>query len=153
MPDAAVGVRLVLVGDGPEMASLKRQAQDGGVRDSVAFCGHRDDAKRFYGIASVFALPSYTEGTPNVLLEAMSANVPVVATAVGGIPELATDGRNALLVPAGNPGAMANALRKLLHSAGLRKELTDAAKDVVENHSPRSYFEGMRKVFLEAVAG
>jgi glycosyltransferase involved in cell wall biosynthesis len=148
MKDAEL--RLVLVGDGPERARLQQQARECDAQDQIVFAGHRDDAKRFYALASVFALPSYSEGTPNVLLEAMAAGVPVVATRVGGIPELATDGTNALLVPPSNPSAMADALQKVLQSAILRNELTSAAAEVVESHSPRAYFESMRQVFLEA---
>jgi glycosyltransferase involved in cell wall biosynthesis len=145
-------LRLVLVGDGPERASLEQQARECDAREQIVFAGHRDDVKRFYGMASVFALPSYSEGTPNVLLEAMAAGLPVVATRVGGIPELVTDGENALLVPPANPSELARALRKLLQSAALRNELTAAAAEVVDSHSPRLYFESMRQVFLEAAA-
>lgn len=145
-------LRLVLVGDGPERANLQQLARECDSQDQIVFAGHRDDAKRFYGLASVFALPSYSEGTPNVLLEAMAAGLPVVATRVGGIPELAADGTNALLVPPANPSELANALRKLLQSAALRNQLTRAAAQVVDSHSPQVYFESMRQVFLEAAA-
>ena len=144
-------LRLVLVGDGPEKPKLLQQAEELDVTDQVIFAGHRDDAKRFYGIANVFALPSYSEGTPNVLLEAMASGVPVVATAVGGIPELATDGHTALLVPPTNPAELAGAIQKLLQSADLRNELVTNAKPVVAGHSPRSYFASMREIFLEMV--
>jgi glycosyltransferase involved in cell wall biosynthesis len=140
MPD----LHLVIVGDGPERAKLDRGTEN------ILFAGQRDDAKRFYAIADVFALPSYTEGTPNVLLEAMAAGVPIVATNVGGIPELVTNERHALLVPAASPMEMAKALRRILQSPELRNELVQAADKVVEAHSPRVYFEGMRRVFLEA---
>jgi len=145
-------LRLVMVGDGPERTSLEQESAHLDIGTQVIFAGHRDDAKRFYGIATVFALPSYTEGTPNVLLEAMAASVLVVATAVGGIPELATDSRNALLVPPGNAGELAAALQKAIQSNALRNELTEAAKAVVIEHSPRAYFANMREVFLEMVA-
>jgi glycosyltransferase involved in cell wall biosynthesis len=142
---------LVLVGDGPERAKLERQAIDYGINEQLVFTGQRDDAKRFYGIATVFALPSYTEGTPNVLLESMAAGVPVVAAAVGGIPELVSDGRNALLVPSSDPAALANAMASLMLSPSLRNDLAKAARNVVDDHSPRSYFEQMRKIFVETL--
>ena len=93
--------------------------------------------------------PLYTEGTPNVLLEAMAAGVPVVATDVGGIPELAQDGRNALLVPPRNPSMLANALQRIMQSTALRSKLVASAADVVAAHSPRAYFESMRNIFVE----
>lgn len=142
---------LLLVGDGPERANLERQAALSSCAEHIVFAGHRDDVKRFYGIADVFALPSYTEGTPNVLLEAMAAAVPVVATAVGGVPELVTDSRNAILVPARNPSELAKALQKVLQSAALRNELVRGAAEVVEAHDPRAYFERMRVIFTEVV--
>jgi glycosyltransferase involved in cell wall biosynthesis len=144
-------LKLVLVGEGPERKNLERRAAHCHVNDSVVFAGHRDDAKRFYGIADVFALSSYSEGTPNVLLEAMAAAVPVVATAVGGIPELASDGRHALLVPAADPVALANALSRILQAADLRHTLVQTAKEVVAGHTPRSYFKAMREIFLETI--
>jgi glycosyltransferase involved in cell wall biosynthesis len=150
---AGDGLRLVIVGDGPERSSLEQLARECDVREQVVFAGHRDDAKRFYGMADVFALPSYTEGTPNVLLEAMAARLPVVSTNVGGIPEMATDGENALLVPATDPESLAEALQRVLQSADLRGELVANAESVVDAHSPQLYFEGMRKVFLEAAGG
>ncbi len=145
-------LRLVLVGDGPERPNLEQQAKESDAADSIIFCGHRDDAKRFYGIASVFALPSYSEGTPNVLLEAMAAGVPVVATNVGGVPELATNGQEAILVPPANPSELAKALQTVLQLPVLRSEMATAGAKVVEAHSPKLYFESMRKVFAEAAA-
>jgi glycosyltransferase involved in cell wall biosynthesis len=152
LANSSKDIRLVLVGDGPEMPTLRQQVQNLGISESVLFCGHRDDAKRFYSIATLFALPSYTEGTPNVLLESMSAKVPIVTTSVGGIPELAVDGHNALLVPAGNPPELAKAMLRVLEDTILRNKLTQSGQEVVASHSPRGYFEGMRKVFVEAVS-
>jgi glycosyltransferase involved in cell wall biosynthesis len=145
-------LRLVLVGDGPERGKLEQQARASSAQKEILFTGHRDDAKRFYGIANVFALPSYSEGTPNVLLESMAAGVPVVTTWVGGIPELAADTENALLVAPKKPKAMADALQKLVQSPVLRNELTQAAHRVVDAHTPRAYFEQMREIFFEAAA-
>ncbi len=141
---------LVLVGDGPERQSLEQKARDFGT--NLRFLGHRNDAKRFYGIATVFALPSFSEGTPNVLLEAMAAGVPVVATSVGGIPELASDGRHALLTPPHDPAGLADVLRKVLQSGELRNELTGGGRQIVAGHTPRSYFRAMREIFLEVAA-
>lgn len=137
---------LVLVGDGPERANLQRRAKEVDAEDRIVFAGHRDDAKRFYGIADAFALPSYTEGTPNVLLEAMSAEVPVVCTNVGGIPELAIGG-SAVMVPARNAQELANALRKVLHDDSLCRQITQGGLEVVAKHTPQHYFQAMRDIF------
>lgn len=141
--------KLVLVGDGPERAGLEQAARQAGIAGKVVFAGHRDDAKNFYGVAKVFALPSFTEGTPNVLLEAMAAGVTVVATAVGGVPELASNDKNALLIPARDPAALTEALQRVLGSAELRERLTQAAQEVVASHAPRLYYERMRDLFFE----
>ena len=97
LPDAT---RLVLVGDGILRSELERLA---GPR--VIFAGHQSDISPYYALATYFVLPSLSEGSPNVLLEAMAAGLPIVSTRVGGFPETVTDGESALLVPAGDPTA------------------------------------------------
>jgi glycosyltransferase involved in cell wall biosynthesis len=133
---------LVVVGDGPERAALQQLAGP-----AVVFTGHRDDIASFYGLADIFVLPSYSEGTPNVILEAMAAHVPVIATNVGGIPELAVHGESALLAPAADPTALQNAMRQLLDSPELRQRLASAAEAVVASHSPELYFESLAAHF------
>jgi glycosyltransferase involved in cell wall biosynthesis len=143
------GLHLVLVGAGTELPRLEKRAKQLGVEKRVTFAGHRDDAYRFYGIACAFALSSYAEGTPNVILESMAAGVPVVATSVGGVPELATHGRTALLVPPARPLALADALQRLLDSPALRNQLALAAREVVESHPPQLFFQNMRGIFVD----
>ena len=140
---------LILVGDGPESASLRQLAASCLPAKSVIFTGHRDDVSGFYGLADIFVLPSLTEGTPNVLLEAMAAKVPVIATNVGGIPELATDAVNALLVPSADVTALSEAMEQLLSSSKLRQELSSAAGKVVLEHSPQSYYQALHSIFQE----
>lgn len=144
-------LRLILVGDGPERRRLERICDSNQLDNSVIFTGHRNDAKVFYGIADVFVLPSYTEGSPNVLLEAMAAKVPIVATNVGGVPELATDGENAILVNAGDIPAIAGAISRLLSDLNLRERFTSSAPEVVMRHSPEAYFRSLVSVFEETL--
>lgn len=143
---------LILVGDGPERARLEHACKKLGLTGSVLFAGHRDDVKTFYGIADVFALPSYTEGSPNVLLEAMAARVPVVATEVGGVPELADNGRSAVLVKAHDPDGLSNAISQLLEEEQLRERLKRSACNVVARHSPETYFRSVLSAFKHALA-
>lgn len=142
-------LRLVLVGDGPERSRLERHARRLGAEKQIVFTGHRDDSKSFFGLADAFALPSLREGTPNVLLESMAAGVPAVATAVGGIPDLA-ENEDALLVSKDDPAALADALKMLMQSSALGEALTAAAEEVVDAHTPQIYYERMRAIFLDA---
>ena len=144
--------RLILVGDGPERGRLEQACKANGVMGSVFLAGHQDDVKPFYGIADVFVLPSYTEGSPNVLLEAMAAGVAVIATDVGGVPELAHNDRSALLVRAHDPASLSNAISQLLGDPKLRERLKASACDVVRQHSPDIYFRALISVFQDALA-
>lgn len=140
--------QLVLVGDGPERGALAAQAARLGVQESVFFCGQQSDVRPFYAMASVFALPSLSEGSPNALLEAMAAGVPAVATHVGGVPEIAAHEETALLVPARTPEALAAAVRSLLESpADARAMAERAVRHVLEHFSPEAQTRALRRVY------
>ena len=127
-------VALEVVGDGPRRAVLEDRARALGVADLVTFHGRvgQDDIRRHYASADAFCLPSFGEGVPVVLMEAMAMEVPVVASRVMGIPELVEDGRSGLLVPPGRSRALADALARLAGSADLRRELGRAGRGRVE---------------------
>ena len=116
-------VRFVLVGDGGERQALERQTRELGLDSHVSFLGWRHDLTRVYADLDVVALSSASEGTPACLLEGMAAGVPVVATRVGGVPDVVEDGVTGLLVPAGDPGALAKAVLRLASDDDLRREL------------------------------
>jgi glycosyltransferase involved in cell wall biosynthesis len=124
---------LLFAGDGPERSRLERQARRRGVR--ARFDGHRPDLQPYYAAADVFVLPSRSEGSPNVLLEAMAAGKPIVATTVGGVPEI-VDARSAALVPPDDAGALAAALVKLLAFPDLASRLAAGAKDAASRFTP-----------------
>jgi glycosyltransferase involved in cell wall biosynthesis len=109
-PDA----QLVLVGDGPCRTELEAMSHRLGVVQSVTFAGFHAPAAAFVSACEVLVQPSLTEGMPNAVLEAMAAGRPVVGTRAGGIPELVADGETGLLVPPGDPAALARALVALL---------------------------------------
>ena len=125
--------KLVVVGDGPLRAALERGAERHGISRDVRFLGMRADVYDVIGVFDVFALPSLHEGIPTVLLEAMALGVPIVASKVGGIPEVLEDGKEAILVPAKDPDLLAMAIGSVAKSSGLRSELTRAARARVEN--------------------
>ncbi|MBS0377898.1 MAG: glycosyltransferase [Proteobacteria bacterium] len=114
LPDAIRPWRAVFVGTGPELEPLKILARKLGIEARVKFAGFRADAGRLYRAADIFVLPSHSEGSSNALLEAMVAQLPIVATAVGGNPEILEAGRTGMLVPCHDPHALARALGQLL---------------------------------------
>lgn len=144
-------VRLVVVGEGPERSSLEELRDTLGLNRHVALVGQQNDPSPYYAIADVFVLPSHSEGSPNVLLEAMAAGVPVVATAVGGVPEIATDGKDSLLVKKGEPAALAAAAAQLLGDEVLCRSLVSEARKVAARKSPDDYYRSIVSVLTEAL--
>jgi glycosyltransferase involved in cell wall biosynthesis len=127
---------LAIAGDGPERAALERLASELGLDADVRLLGERGDAKRLMQAADLLVLPSFFEGLSNSLLEAMAAGCPVVASAVGGTPELVEDGRTGLLFPADDVAALAAAILRLAGDPALGARLSRAGRDqVVRNHS------------------
>lgn len=110
-------LKLLLIGTGELHKELEQLARELGVRDRVIFAGRRHDVPNCLAASDLFVLPSLSEGTPLCILEAMRAGLPVVATAVGGIPEIVETGRSAFLVPPGNPQALAEAILAASESA------------------------------------
>ena len=144
-------LRLLIVGGGPEWKRLEALSSHLNLQRTVAFLGHQNDVGPYYALAEVFVLPSHSEGSPNVLLEAMARGLPVVATEVGGVPEIATDERDALLVQRHDVAALARAVLRVLDDGVLRERLANAARDVLTRHSPEDYFRSIRSVFQEIV--
>lgn len=105
---------LAVAGDGPERSALAAQAGALGVADRVCFLGFREDVPAVVGALDLFVLPSLNEGLGKVLVTAMALGVPVLATKVGGVPEVVEDGRQGLLVPPADPAALAKAAITLL---------------------------------------
>jgi glycosyltransferase involved in cell wall biosynthesis len=123
---------LVVVGDGPLRRSLERRAHDLGLNGAARFLGSVPQAWRLLPRFDIFVLPSRWEGMSNGLLEAMAAGRPIVATAVGGNPELITDGETGLLVPPQDPEALAAAMLRLIRDPALARRLGQAARRRVE---------------------
>ena len=146
--NSALRFKLIIVGEGPERDSLERAVREKGLNASVIFTGHVEDISPYYAIADALALPSHSEGSPNVLLEAMAAGLPVVATAVGGVPEIAINEQNALLVAPGDPDSLARALNRVLSDTVLARKLGKAAAlHVAEKFSPAAYVRSLLRVY------
>lgn len=126
MPD----LRVTLIGDGPERADLEIRAQDLGLGAVVSFAGYKsqDEVAETLASADALVLPSFAEGVPVTLMEAMASGLPVLATRVGGISELVEDGISGYLVPPGNVEALAARLRDLLSDPELRARMGAAGR-------------------------
>jgi glycosyltransferase involved in cell wall biosynthesis len=128
---------LVIVGEGPERANIEATITNLGLGGRVSLVGHQRSAEPYYGIADLAVLSSLSEGSPNALLEAMVTGVPVVATNVGGIPEIVTNGQSALLVEPEEVEAMASAIASVLGSPGLAERLKNESHRLIETrHTP-----------------
>jgi len=127
-------ISFVLAGEGELYAKLRKQVRDIGLQDRIRFEGHVNtkDLIRLYQNASVFVFPSYYEGLPTAILEAMSVGLPVVATHVGGIRDVIKDGENGISIPPGAPERMAEAISVLIQDRELRKELGRNARRTIE---------------------
>ena len=144
--------RLVIVGDGPERPRLEAAAARLGLADRIVFAGQVHNVRPYYAMADLLALPSHSEGSPNVLLEAMAAKLPVVATRVGGVPEIVTDGESALLVKSGDPRAMAHAMEAALKDDALRSRLAlRAYETAVSRHSPEARLRVLLNIYRELI--
>ena len=114
---------LLLVGVGALREALGARVRELGLGDSVRFFGFRTDLAEVLAAADVFVLPSDREGNPLAVLEAMAAGIPVIATAVGGVPELFESGLSGLLVPPGDTTALSAALERIYHDPALRRTM------------------------------
>ena len=128
------GVKFVLVGSGELESKLKREIHGLKLTDHFLFTGFRSDSEALSKNFDIFCLPSLSEGLSSALLAAMANSLPVVATNVGGTPELVVDGETGLLVPPQEPSRLATALLKLLESEEVRVGMGVAGRRRVEQH-------------------
>ncbi|HET7497875.1 MAG TPA: TIGR03088 family PEP-CTERM/XrtA system glycosyltransferase [Candidatus Eisenbacteria bacterium] len=120
-PDLAPRVRLAMVGDGSLRAAVESRLREGSAWEAASLPGAREDVAEQLRAIDLFALPSKAEGISNTILEAMATGLPVVATRVGGNPELVEEGRTGLLVPPSDPAALAAALARYAEDPALAR--------------------------------
>lgn len=137
-------VDLVIVGEGDQKASLLRKIEQLQLGEQVKLLGFRTDTIALYQAFDLFALSSYREGLPNVVLEAMALETPVVATAVNGVPKLVTHEQNGLLVAAGDAEVLAAAVERVLNDEPFRMRLIRQARETIETRF--SFQRRMEKV-------
>lgn len=142
----------LFIGEGLARAALTAAIARVGLTARITLAGHQADVKPFYGLADLFVMPSHSEGSPNALLEAMMERVPIVATHVGGIPEIVTNGETALLVPPSDPAALAAALAQLLAHPALAQRLALAAqRQALDHHQPHAYRRQLARIHLQVL--
>jgi len=127
------GLLILCAGDGALRRPLEALTASAGLEDTVRFLGHRDDMPRLLAAADLVVLPSRIEGLPLALLEAQAAGRAVVATAVGGVPEIIEDGQTGRLVPPGQPAALAEAVLALFEDAPTREAMATRARAQVRS--------------------
>ena len=126
--DLGVDAVLCMVGDGPDRERLEELAHELGIARSCFFVGYQPDVAGYYALFDAFLLPSVNEGTPVSAIEALGAGTPVVATRVGGVPDVVRDGLDGYLVAAGDVEGAAAKLALLARDAGLRRTLGEAGR-------------------------
>lgn len=154
MPDvlrAHPDTRFAFVGLPVDEEPVRRAVADAGVGERVVFAGYRPEASRLMPAFDVACLPSLFEGMPVSLLEAMALGLAAVATRVGGVPEVATDGEDAVIVPPSDPGALSAAIISLLDDPTLRASLGDRAATTAERFSIQETVRRTQAVYDDAL--
>ncbi len=147
-------VSLVLIGDGSERPKLVQQVAQHGLQDSVYFTGYVQSPQHLLEEVDLMVLPSHTEGLPNVALEALLMDVPVLATRVGGTPEVIIDGETGRLVAPRSPGELAAGIVEFLSSPELWKQMAAKGKERVKNHFDfRARTRRLQAIYEEVLRG
>lgn len=143
-----------IIGDGKGriVSDLQKQVKEMGIGQSVIFTGHRTDLRNFNLSFDLFLTTSLSEGLPNTLLEAMAMGVPVVATRVGGVPELVTDRDTGILCNAGDVDGITKVVLELLSNSGIRREFSiNGQKRIAENFSFKKRLTAIEAIYKSLV--
>jgi glycosyltransferase involved in cell wall biosynthesis len=142
-------VYYLIVGTGTHQDSLKAEAEKAGINDRVIFAGMRKDIPRLLAASDIFVLPTLTEALPTVLAEAMASHLPIIATSVGGVPEMVENGQNGLLVEPEKPDVLSEACIHLLTSPEERHTMGENGWKVVSNKfNIQNQVENLKLVYL-----
>ena len=142
--------KLWLIGDGPLRSELKEMANRFRISENVMFLGFREDVTRLMAGMDVFVLPSFTEGTPMALLEAMSLGIPSIASSVGQIPKIIITGTNGCLVSPGDARELFKVILRILEDKAFAEMLSDnAIKTVKETYSIEDWVQNIESIYEE----
>ena len=152
--DRGVEARLCLVGDGPDREQVEQRAHDLGVVRHVLFVGYQRDIAPYYSFFDAFVLPSANEGTPVSAIESLASARPVVATRVGGTPDVVEDGADGILVPVGDVEGLATALERLARDPELRRRLGEHGRErVVPRYRVERLVDDVDALYRELLTG
>jgi glycosyltransferase involved in cell wall biosynthesis len=146
-------LKIMIIGSGPQKPEMESLVQQMSLQNKVVFSGFQKYVEKILPAMDIFVLPSLTEGTPMALLEAMACGVPVVASAVGEIPNIIDSGKNGILIPPANPEKIAEAVLTICRNNDFRTKLSETAKETIR--SKFNINEWMRKiesVYLEIIS-
>ncbi|WP_049979581.1 glycosyltransferase family 4 protein [Halolamina rubra] len=138
-----------IVGDGPLYESLEAEIEERGMSEQVFLTGYREDVPQILAASDVLVLPSFREGTPRVITEAMASGLPVVATDIAGIPEQVEDGQNGNLVSTGDSAALAARMGDLVGDSELRERMGEAGLERAERFSVEAMVEALDGVYQQ----
>lgn len=142
----------LIAGDGAHREILMAEAEELGVRDRVIFAGTRRDVPRLLVASDVFVLPTLTEALPTVLAEAMASHVPIVASAVGGVPEMVVNNKNGKLVSPAEPAELSNACNTLLDSPEMRRSMGEFGWQTVnQKFNIMNQVNQLQNLYLEQI--
>ena len=137
----------LIVGEGPERAPIERARQRLQLIEDVTLVGQQNDVRPYFAVATLYVMPSHSEGSPLALLEAMAARIPTVASNAGGIPEIVTSGRHALLVPPRAPEALADSIEQLLKDPQEAARLAENAFEETKRFTPEEYHRALVGIY------
>ena len=151
----AAGVTLLVAGDGPDREALERESARRGLAGCVRFLGPqpRDEVLRLFRAADGALLSSAWENFPHTVVEALAVGTPVIATSVGGVPEVVRDGVNGILVPPGDAVALSEAIRRFAADDALRARLAAEAAPSVVGYEPEHVYGTIERVLAEVARG
>lgn len=146
--------RYVVVGNGPHEAALRQLAHQSGLGDHIVFAGAQDNIPDWLAMSDLFVLPTLADALPTVLMEAMAAGRPILASAVGGVPEMVTDGQNGLLLRPGQPQALAQAAIHLLQNPALAHQMGQRGQQTALNRfNLANQAHALAEIYREVASG
>lgn len=149
-----MNLSFIFMGDGPELENLKSKTKEMGIEKYVCFTGYKSGEEKYdiFKSSHIFVLPSYTEGFPTVVLEAMAAGLPIIATPVGGLKDAIKDGKNGFLIESNppNPDDISNMILKLLNDSNMMRQMSEFnIKEAKNKYDAKVVIKEIEKIYLE----